>query len=405
MTRGSDLNHCFLNFPTAPDCFISIVVPVRDEAATIRHLLESFTAQVLPPGFGNTCFEILLLANNCTDDSVAIIKKFQSENPNIPVRLAEVQLDPAQANVGYVRRLLMTEAFLRQRERGGVIMTTDGDTTVAPDWIASNLLEIGRGADAVGGRILIPRIQLDSMHAFARELHLADERYRLLTAEIEALIDELPFDDGPRHHQHFNASFAVTADAYERSGGMPCVEYLEDCAFYERLERADLRVRHSPDVVVYTSARPKGKSKFGLAYQIDEWRRLGTEGKAFFVEDAQSLIERFTTRRDLRRLWNAFQETDEMPSRQALEVSSKAVYVPVVLLIDGLQSRKKFGEFYGDLMIAREQTGAAYHRYPPEPVEKAVRDLMIETAKRRGSRQPLPNVEPVILRSLAANVS
>ena len=127
------------------------------------------------------------------------------------------------------------------------------------------------------------------MDKAARDLHLADERYRRLVARLEAEIDDLPFDSGERHHQHFNASFAVTADAYRRAGGIPEVEYLEDCAFFDRLERLDMKVRHSPDVIVYTSARTSGRSKIGLSHQIGEWQKLGGEGKAFLVESSASV--------------------------------------------------------------------------------------------------------------------
>ena len=175
----------------------------------------------------------------------------------------------------------MNEACARLTRIGkdGVIMTTDADTTVAPNWIEANIREIELGADAVGGRILMTQADLDSMGGKVRDLHVADDKYRLLVAEIEDLIDELPFDNGARHHQHFNASFAITAEAYLRSGGVPNVECLEDCALFDILERLDMRVRHSFDVEVYTSARSVGRARYGLSNQINEWERLAHTGQ------------------------------------------------------------------------------------------------------------------------------
>ncbi|MEJ7661828.1 MAG: hypothetical protein WKG07_20740, partial [Hymenobacter sp.] len=59
--------------------------------------------------------------------------------------------------------------------------------------------------------------------------------------------------------QHFGASLALTARAYRRVGGLPVVRYLEDEALCQQLRRHDLRLRHSPRVVVHTSARQCGR--------------------------------------------------------------------------------------------------------------------------------------------------
>ena len=247
----------FADFPILKTVQTSIVIPVRDEAENVEKTLSSLTRQIdfQDSGIKFESFEILVLANNCADNSVKIIEKFQRENPPLNLYFVEIELPPESANIGFVRRVLMNAAFARLKQNqfgAGVIMTTDSDTIVADDWIAANLFEIGNGADAVGGRIIISDAELEKMDALCRETHLKDEEYRLLLAEIESLIDDLPFDDAPRHHQHFNGSFAVTTEIYEKAGGVPEVKFLEDIAFFERLQKIDARVRHSPKVKVYT---------------------------------------------------------------------------------------------------------------------------------------------------------
>ena len=137
---------------------LSIVVPARDEASTLPLLLDSIAAQRLPGGFDHSSFEVLILTNNCTDGSVQIVEEFQQKHPHLNVFVADVCLPDELANIGYVRRQLMAAAFERV-SADGVIMTTDADTVLSADWIAANFAEIERGADAVGGRILMQKVR------------------------------------------------------------------------------------------------------------------------------------------------------------------------------------------------------------------------------------------------------
>ncbi|MFP3591504.1 hypothetical protein [Chryseobacterium sp. SIMBA_038] len=110
---------------------------------------------------------------------------------------------------------------------------------------------------------------MESLDQLTRLLHLKDEKYQLLVAELEGKIIDSDFDPFPRHHQHFNGSFAITSESYAKSGGVPIVEHLEDCAFFEQLQALDTKIRHSFDVKVYTSARCVGRAQIGLSYQLN----------------------------------------------------------------------------------------------------------------------------------------
>ncbi|MGI9034891.1 MAG: glycosyltransferase family 2 protein, partial [Pyrinomonadaceae bacterium] len=262
--------------PILQKCVLTIVIPVRNEARHLYRLLKNLSRQVdlqnRPVDSGR--FEIIFFVNNTTDDSAAIIRRGRAANHSLTVHLAEKNLPVEHSNIGFVRRWLMNEAYLRLL-RGdnsqGIIATTDGDTEIAPDWIAATISEIEKGADAVGGRIFIHPNDLRKMNPCARSFHLRDTGYRLMAAELEAHLDNLAHDSLPRHHQHFNGSFAVTTKAFEKAGGIPQVDFLEDVAFYHSLLRVDARFRHSPAVRVQTSARSDGRTALGLSTQINEW--------------------------------------------------------------------------------------------------------------------------------------
>ena len=75
---------------------------------------------------------------------------------SLDIRVVEARLPPAAAHAGNARRAAMdiAEAWLVEGgERDGVILTTDADSQVAPNWIAENLAAFDAGAEAVLGRI------------------------------------------------------------------------------------------------------------------------------------------------------------------------------------------------------------------------------------------------------------
>lgn len=371
----------------AAECFASVVIPVKDEAEFIEKCLAAFARQV---DFNNKpvkpeSFEIIVLANNCMDNSVEVVESFRRKNPHLQIHAAEVFLEKENSNIGFVRKILMDEACLRLKKNRfgkGVILTTDGDTIVADDWLAANLEEIKNGADAVGGRIIIGDAELEKMDTACREFHLKDEEYRLLLAEIEDLIDALPFDNAPRHHQHFNGSFAVRSGIYEKAGGLPEVKFLEDIAFFERLEKMDARVRHSPSVKVFTSSRRVGRSEVGLSFQLNLWKNLCETGEDFFVESAESIVERFTAKKLLRKIWREFAENKNFDSAEIKTVAGK-IFVGEKFIIEALEKQKTFGAFYESLMSEQNRIGKWAGKFPPVALHIALEDLKKETENRQ----------------------
>lgn len=289
--------------PPAPHLQASIIVPAKDEAASIAATLSALAAQTdaegkaLPP----QSFEVLLLANNCEDDTVHIARAWARHHPTIILHVAEVHLPAAEAHIGRARRLLMDEACRRLELAGcrhGFIASTDADTLAGPTWLATTAAAIRAGADAVGGRILTTEAPPSGL---VRRCQLQDATYQLLRAQLEHLLDPLPHDPWPRHHQHFGASFAITAAAYRQVGGLPVVPYLEDEALYQALLQHDLRVRHSPAVQVFTSGRQQGRVAVGLSWQLREWAGLG--GVEPLVAHPAEIAAEISLRRQARLLW------------------------------------------------------------------------------------------------------
>ena len=292
-------------------CRAVVALPARNEEASLAATLDALARQVDLAGepLARETFEILLLLNNCSDGSAAVAQGWQREHPEVALHCCERELAPEVAHIGTARRLLMDTAWSRLQgaRASSVILSTDADSYVAPDWIAQNLVAIGRGADAVGGVIELICNDYESLSPAVRKAYDADRRYQYLVAEMEDQFDPQAGDAWPRHLEHFGASLACTPEIYARAGGMPALRELEDVAFVDRLRRVDARLRHEPSVVVMTSARMDGRVTTGLSGQLRCWQRMHDERETHVVGSAAWLEHRF---RLLRRLRDYFASGD-----------------------------------------------------------------------------------------------
>lgn len=365
-----DLNpHQYLiSIPPLQQCEMCVIIPVKDEAQTLRHNLAAFANQTCLSGkpLCPSGYEIIILANNCVDDSAEIARQFAKQHPRLAVHVAEITLPPDRAYIGHVRKLLMDEAYLRlmrlKRSRG-VIASTDGDTEVSATWIAAILEEIGGGVDAVGGRILTDRQSRHALHPQAKSYFLQEVGYRSLVAQIEYYLDPDPYDPLPRHYQHYGASLAVTAEMYAQAGGIPPVKTPEDEAFYQALLRVDARFRHSPLVKVTTSARASGRSPVGLAAQLRKWTEM-SEGSTFKVEPVGAMIAGFKSRRKLRSLWQRLSSGSQLSLDEVKPLADK-LGISTNWLLDELRQNYPFGKLF-EHVTQHQQHNYVSHWQPIE---------------------------------------
>lgn len=344
---------------------LRVVIPARNEAGAIARALEALGRQVDLDGrpLVAGCFAVLVLANNCDDDTAAVARNWAADHPRLPVEIGERRFAADQAHIGTARRTLFDWAGALFRTDGfdGIVASTDADTTVEPTWVAATMAEFAAGAEAVGGRIVLREPERASMDPDLRLLHLRDTGYRMLLAHLEGLVDPLPWDPIPRHHQHFGASLAVRMSVYQRAGGIPPVSALEDMALAGQLRRIDARLRHSPRVRVTTSARRDGRVAMGLSTQLQEWAMAATAGVPRVEEPAARSLRRMELVRDRRALWQRHGPIDGYPTCGAW--------------LDAIS---------GEIESAVQQAVP----YEPHPIERVIQDLRVEIGRRakRSSR-------------------
>ncbi len=270
-----------------------VAIPVRNEAERIAGCLEALDGQV-----GAQVAHVVLLLNNCTDGSADIARRVTLRS-GTRLHLLERTLPPHLANAGHARRL----AILAAASLAGpddVLLTSDADARVDPDWLAANLAVIAAGADVVAGWVELDPIEWGNIPARLHEDDARECAYDRLCDEIHARLDPDPADPLPRHTQHSGASIAVTMAAYRLTGGVPDVPSGEDRAFMAALRRAGAKVRHAPEVHVVVSGRTCGRSVGGMADTIR--RRLTQQDETIDdrLEPAWDCARRASLRGQLR---------------------------------------------------------------------------------------------------------
>lgn len=356
--------------PPSPTLSLSVVVPVRNEAHHLVQTLDALRNQCHPDGrsLNPATYEVLVLANNCTDQSYAVAVQYQQRYPAFSLHIAQIQLPAHKANIGTVRRLLMDAAYHRLTSTntgGSIIASTDGDTVVDRYWLHYIMLEIANGNDAVGGRILT--------HPDGSEMrlyHLRDVLYKTLIARAEAVLDPRPHDPWPRHFQHFGASIAVTCQMYRQAGGLPEKPFLEDEAFYRALLRTDAKVRQSPHVKVFTSTRTQGRVAVGFSEQLRYWANLSQSKQCQVAEPAEAVVIRLRNRHKLRQCWQ-----QQQPTGTTLRT---AIAAELMIDPDWLARELQSSSFFGQLWEKVEEkmaSGPWTTYWQPVPITTGIQKL------------------------------
>ncbi|MEP6591919.1 MAG: glycosyltransferase family 2 protein [Gemmatimonadota bacterium] len=122
---------------TAAPPDITVVIPMRNEAAHIVPCLQSVLDNVLPDGL---FYEVLVLDGDSSDDSAALVRALATHDPRVRLLSNPERLQAAAFNRG------LAEA------RGRYLVRLDAHSLYAPDYLAEcvRLLE-STGAANVGG--------------------------------------------------------------------------------------------------------------------------------------------------------------------------------------------------------------------------------------------------------------
>ena len=302
---------------------VVVAIPARDEADRIGSCLNALNAQTRMPD------RVVLIVNNSTDDTETIARAMAS-GMRYRLDVIKRELPPAEANAGHARRLAM-EAAAARAGPDGILLTTDADSLVPPDWVFLNIRALRQGADVVCGRAVIDTVEAA---VIPEHLHVADAREGRLIAFLDDLawmLDPEPRDPPPRHTEASGASLAVSVEAFQRIGGLPPIAFCEDRAFVRALWMVDACIRHDPAIVVNVSGRIVGRAPGGMA---DTIRRRMVRQDEFSDDKAEPALDafwRYSLRYRARVAWGgradpALAAALAMPGEQVFDILSQRFF-------------------------------------------------------------------------------
>ena len=117
---------------------VSVVIPMRNEAATIGALLDGVLAQDYPP----VRLEVLVVDGDSSDDSTAVVARYAARDARVRLLHNPRRIVPSALNLAI------------RAARGEIICRVDAHTRIAPDYVRIGVETLQRtDADNVGGRM------------------------------------------------------------------------------------------------------------------------------------------------------------------------------------------------------------------------------------------------------------
>ncbi|MFC0542005.1 glycosyltransferase [Kutzneria chonburiensis] len=215
---------------------LSVVLPVFNEAANLPAVLASLHAQELD----HDLYDIVLVDNNSTDDTVAVARAFAAAHPSLTIHL----LDEPEQGVACARKTGMDFAARRLGRAAGTryyLVSADADCRVDSRWLP----ELFRTMESNKAAIGVCDYYYNPAHFTARpRLWDAIQRTLRCRAVTFALFGGFPDGKG----------FAVDRDVYEKVGGIEIFYQLHNGHFVNHLSDDwdfGIRVRGSGEDIVY----------------------------------------------------------------------------------------------------------------------------------------------------------
>lgn len=230
--------------------FISVIVPVRNEAKFIERTLNQLLSQDYDP----QRYEVLVVDGESTDGTCDIVEKFVARYANVRLFSNPRRLSSAARNIGV------------REARGDVLVVVDGHCELTSKRYFSNLADAFQrsGADCIG------RPQpLDVIGATALQRAIAAARSSWLGHHPDSHI----YSDRAGFVPAKSVAVAYRRSVFERVGLFDeSFDACEDVELNHRIDRAGLRCYFAPEVAVRYAPRDSLRGLFRQLFRYGRGR-------------------------------------------------------------------------------------------------------------------------------------
>jgi succinoglycan biosynthesis protein ExoA len=234
--------------PTVGSLFISVIVPVRNEAAFIGDTLR----QLLEQNYDPTSFEILVVDGQSNDGTQAIVSRMASQHGHVRLLDNPQRLSSAARNLGI------------RNSRGDVILVVDGHCEIPSSSVLRSVSDafLESNADCLG------RPQpLSVQNGTALQRAIAAARASRLGHHPESFI----YSDQPQFVPAKSVAVAYRRSLFDEVGYFDEeFDAHEDGEFNYRCDAAGLKCYFTPDIAVNYFPRSTLR---GLFWQIVRYGR------------------------------------------------------------------------------------------------------------------------------------
>jgi cellulose synthase/poly-beta-1,6-N-acetylglucosamine synthase-like glycosyltransferase len=300
---------------------VSVIIPCRNEAATIRSALEGVLAQKA----AGKSLELIVADGMSSDGTRSIVLAFSAEHPELPLRLLD---NPARTIPSALNRAI-------EASHGQVIIRLDAHAIPAPDYIERCLAVLRKtNAANVGGQWEIRPSRPGPVgraiaEAGSHLLGAGDARYR--TGGRAGPVETVPFGAFPRAWLDRMGGYdetLLTNEDYElnlrlrRAGGVVWFDPLIRSAYFARPDliglarqylrygfwKARMLTRNPESLRWRQTAAPMFVALTAVLAALSIWfppcrALLGLQWGAYAVALALSGVERAIRRRDPHLVW------------------------------------------------------------------------------------------------------
>lgn len=239
-----------------------VCVPARDEQEILPATLRALEKAV---GRCSSHGAVVFVANNTTDATASLVREW-AYRLAVDHIILEIDFDREICGAPHTRRLAFDIAV--ELSPSGMLLTTDADTIVAPDWIVRTLDHFAAGADLVSGAVEVDEDAIDALRGNVRRCGAIEAAY---FSALDLLWQDLTNGTGPAFKvRAMGASLAIRANVYRQIGGLPTPMVAEDKALAKAVLCEGFNLVEASDVRVRTSCRINARAIGGMADALRE---------------------------------------------------------------------------------------------------------------------------------------